>query len=341
MSIKNRYEFMYFVECINGNPNGDPDMGNSPRIDPQDMHGLISDVAVKRRIRNYVQAAYGDKERFNIVVQNATNINKFIAKANEECGSNAKQGSKEKVNAARKWMCDNYYDVRTFGAVLSTGANAGQVRGPVQFTFLRSVDPVLPLDISITRMAVADKLKDNATYAEYEKWEKEQPEDKLRTMGRKQLIPYGLYEGRGFISANLAEDCGTAKGTGFDEKDLNIFWEGLLNMYEHDRSASKGQMSTIQPLIIFKHIGTDTNLVQREKQAKLGCAPAQRLFDVVKVNKKEDVEFPRSYRDYSMTVNMSGIPKGVEIGFASNITGNEIISWNKLPEELGEWVKLI
>ena len=228
------------------------------------MHGLISDVAVKRRIRNYVQVAYGDKERFNIVVQNATNINKFIAKANEECGSNAKQGSREKVNAARKWMCDNFYDVRTFGAVLSTGANAGQVRGPVQLTFLRSVDPILSLDISITRMSVADKLDADTTFEQYEKWESEQPEDKLRTMGRKQLIPYGLYQGTGFISANLADQNDSNKGTGFDENDLNILWESILNMYEHDRSASKGHMSTVQPLIIFRHIGTDSDVIQRK-----------------------------------------------------------------------------
>jgi len=341
MSIKNRYEFMYFVECINGNPNGDPDMGNSPRIDPQDMHGLISDVAVKRRIRNYVQAACGEKERFNIVIQNATNINKFIAKANEECGSNARQGSREKVHAARKWMCENYYDVRAFGAVLSTGANAGQVRGPVQLTFLRSVDPVLPLDISITRMAVADKLKDNSTSADYEQWEAEQPEDKLRTMGRKQLIPYGLYEGRGFVSANLAEQDGTTKGTGFDEDDLKLLWESLLNMYEHDHSASKGQMSTVQPLIVFRHVGTDTDSAQRERQAKLGCAPAQRLFDLIKAEKKESIEFARSYKDYVLTVDMGRLPKGVEIGFGTFEAGNVVLAWNTLPDALGDWVKLV
>ncbi|MGI6225368.1 MAG: type I-C CRISPR-associated protein Cas7/Csd2 [Peptococcales bacterium] len=341
MSIKNRYEFMYFVECINGNPNGDPDMGNSPRMDPQDMHGLISDVAVKRRIRNYVQVAYGDRAGFNIVVQNATNINKFIAKANEECGNEAKQGSRERVNAARKWMCDNYYDVRTFGAVLSTGANAGQVRGPVQLTFLRSVDPILPLDISITRMSVADKPKDVITFEQYEKWELEQPEDKLRTMGRKQLIPYGLYEGRGFISANLAEMNDTAKGTGFDENDLSILWESILNMYEHDRSASKGQMSTMQPLIIFRHIGTDTDSVQRERQAKLGCAPAHKLFDLIKIKRKDSVEYSRSYQDYLIKVNISQLPKGVEIGFATLEGGNLQISWGKLPDDLKDYVVLL
>lgn len=341
MSLKNRYEFIYFVECINGNPNGDPDMGNAPRIDPQDMHGLISDVAVKRRIRNYVQVAYGDKERFNIVVQNATNINKFIAKANEECGSNAKQGSREKVNAARKWMCDNFYDVRTFGAVLSTGANAGQVRGPVQLTFLRSVDPILSLDISITRMSVADKLDADTTFEQYEKWESEQPEDKLRTMGRKQLIPYGLYQGTGFISANLADQNDSNKGTGFDENDLNILWESILNMYEHDRSASKGHMSTVQPLIIFRHIGTDSDVIQRERQAKLGCAPAQRLFNMIRIKKKENVEFPRTYQDYLLEIEMSKLPKGVEIGFVVVESGKINISWNKLPEGLDSWIKFI
>jgi CRISPR-associated protein Csd2 len=334
MTIKNRYEFIYFVECINGNPNGDPDMGNSPRIDPQDMRGLISDVAVKRRIRNYITVEKGNEFPYGIIVQQSTNINKFIALANEESGSKAKDKSREKVRAAREWVCNNFYDVRTFGGVLSTGANAGQIRGPVQMTFLKSIDPILPMDISITRMAVADNIKvkgkTTPSYQDYVDWENEQPEDKLRTMGRKQLIPFGLYEGRGFISANLAED------TGFNDNDLDILFRALLNMYEHDRSASKGQMSTIIPAIIFKHIGTDSDMKQRERQAKLGCAPAHTLFDLINIHRKHGIDVPRSYKDYDLTINMSALPKGVEVGFG---LPDGSITWGDLPGEVS-WIQL-
>ena len=316
MSLTNRYEFLYFVECKNGNPNGDPDMGNTPRMDPQDMKGLISDVAVKRRIRNYVQIAKGNEYPYGIIIQQSSNINKFIAKAHDETGNVKKERTKSKVNAARAWLCKNFFDVRTFGGVLSTGPNAGQVRGAVQLNFLRSLDPILPLDISITRMAVAENLKtEAATFEQYEEWENNQPEDKLRTMGRKQLIPYGLYEGRGFVSANLAQDIG------FSETDLSLLWEALLNMYEHDRSASKGEMSTIAPLIIFRHVGTDTDEKQRLSQAKLGCAPAHQLFELVQAEKKPDVTVPRNYRDYTVRVNVSNCPAGVEILFAKPAPG--------------------
>lgn len=316
MAIANRYEFMYFVECKNGNPNGDPDMGNSPRMDPQDMRGLISDVAVKRRIRNYIQIAKGNEPPYGIVIQQSSNINKFIAKAHDETGNTKREKTKGKVEAARKWLCGNFYDVRTFGGVLSTGPNAGQVRGAVQLNFLRSIDPILPLDISITRMAVAENLKaETATFEQYEEWENNQPEDKLRTMGRKQLIPYGLFEGRGFISANLAQEIG------FSEDDLSLLWEALLNMYEHDRSASKGEMSTIAPLIIFRHVGTDTDEKQRQKQAKLGCAPAHQLFELVQVEKKPDVAVPRNYSDYSVRINVSKCPSGVDILLAKPAPG--------------------
>lgn len=315
MTLTNRYEFLYFVECKNGNPNGDPDMGNTPRMDPQDMRGLISDVAVKRRVRNYVQIAKGNKSPYGVIIQQSSNINKFIAKAHDETGNAKKEKTKSKVDAARKWLCENFFDVRTFGGVLSTGANAGQVRGAVQLNFLRSLDPILPLDISITRMAVAENLKEAATFEQYEEWENNQPEDKLRTMGRKQLIPYGLYEGRGFVSANLAQD------TGFSETDLNLLWEALLNMYEHDRSASKGEMSTIAPLIIFRHVGTDTDENQRLNQSKLGCAPAHQLFELVQLEKKPGVAVPRTYWDYTVRVNVSKCPNGVEILFANPSPG--------------------
>lgn len=333
MSIRNRYEFLYYVECINGNPNGDPDAGNSPRIDPQTMHGLISDVAIKRRIRNYVQTAKGNHSPYGIIVQQSTNINKFIAKAYDEEKIKEKAGSKKAVGKARKWLCENFFDVRTFGAVLSTGKNAGQVRGPVQLTFLRSVEPVLPLDISITRMQIAENVKGAETYEAYEEWESKQDDSKLRTMGRKQLIPFGLFEGRGFISSNLAE------GTDFSEEDLMLFWESLLNMYEHDRSASKGQMSVIAPIVVFRHIGTDTDQQQRERQAKLGCAAAHKLFELVKIEKNDETTVPRSYQDYTLRISASRLPRGVEIGFLVRDMDKVHISWGVLPENC-DWVVL-
>ena len=213
---------------------------------------------------------------------------------------------------------------------MSTGPNAGQVRGPVQITFGKSLDPVLPMDISITRMAVADPIKDGKV-EDYEKKESETSEDKLRTMGRKQLIPFGLYEVRGFISANLAAE------TGFDEADLKALFEAILNMYEHDHSASKGEMAVVSPLILFQHVGTDTNAEQRVRQAKLGCAPAHKLFELVHVKKKADVMVPRSYRDYDAYVEASRVPAGVHLGFLCDPYGE--ISWGTLPD--GEdWFRL-
>lgn len=313
MSIQNRYEFLYLFDCENGNPNGDPDAGNSPRIDPEDMHGLVSDVALKRRVRNFIQGKFGTDiataSPNAVYVQHATNLNKYITKAHEETGGKPEGGgNRDQVGNARDWMCKTFFDVRTFGAVMSTGSNAGQVRGPVQFSFARSVDSILPLDISITRMAVAEKVKDAKTAADYEKWENEQEEDKLRTMGRKALIPYGLYVAKGFISANLA------KGTGFSEIDLQNLWEALLNMYDHDRSASKGMMSC-RGLYVFKHVGTDTDQNQRIKQAMLGCAPAHRLLDkgsIVDITKKSAAS-PRSFADYEITIHSDRLPAGVEL----------------------------
>lgn len=329
MAIQNRYEFMFYIQCVNGNPNGDPDMGNSPRMDPEDMHGYITDVAIKRRIRNYIQTAFDGQDGMSIIMQNATNINKYIAKAKETAGVNFAAKDKESIYKARQEACAMFYDVRTFGAVLSTGPNAGQVRGPVQISFARSVDPILPLDISITRMVVADGDKDKDS-AYYEALEKETPEDKLRTMGRKLFITYGLYEVRGFISANLAAE------TGFDDADLKALFEAILNMYEHDRSASKGEMSAISPLIIFKHVGTDTDTAQRARQAKLGCASAHKLFELVKVQKKAEIEYPRSYQDYDCSVRISAVPNGVEVGFLEEPFGE--ISWGKLPTA-DDWMK--
>ena len=330
MAIQNRYEFVYYVACTNANPNGDPDMGNAPRIDPQTMQGFITDVAIKRRIRNYIQTAYAGQPGMNIIVQQSTNLNRHIAEAKRAAGVEDCAKEKEAVYAGRKKACELFFDVRTFGAVMSTGPNAGQVRGPVQISFGKSLDPVLPMDISITRTAVAETIKDGKV-EDYLKMEAETAEDKLRTMGRKQLIPFGLYEIRGFISANLAAE------TGFDDDDLQALFEAILNMYEHDHSASKGEMSVVSPLIIFKHVGTDSDAVQRVRQAKLGCAPAHKLFELVHVQKKADVEFARSYRDYDAVVSVDNVPSGVEIGFQSNPYGP--ICWGALPD--GEdWLQI-
>jgi len=338
--IGNRYEFLVLFDCENGNPNGDPDAGNAPRIDPQDMHGLVSDVALKRRIRNYVQIARGNQMPNAVFVEHATNLNTKIARAHEETGGmpawDGKKWttSKDKVQAARGWLCGNFYDVRAFGAVLATGPNAGQVRGPVQVAFARSLHPILSLDQSITRMAVAENdvmgaKKTAPSSADFAAWEKQQPEDKLRTMGRKTIIPYGLYAAKGFISAHLASD------TGFCEDDLSLLWEALLKMYEHDRSASKGVMSVREPMFVFKHVGTDSDKEQRAQQAKLGCAPAHKLFDLVQVSLKPGVDGPRSFADYQTTVLISRLPKGVDLGFLYWGPGGKVeTTWNQVPKDM-------
>ena len=318
-AIQNRYEFLYLFDCENGNPNGDPDAGNSPRIDPEDMHGLVSDVAIKRRVRNYIQAAYGNKAPNAIFIEHATNLNKQITAAHEATsGAPAGGGNRVQVGNARDWMCQQFFDVRTFGAVMSTGANAGQVRGPVQVAFSRSIDPILPMDTAITRMAVAEKVPGANTKVAYEEWEGKQAEDSLRTMGRKSLIPYGLYVAKGFVSANLA------KGTVFSDADLTHLWDALKGMWDHDRSASKGVMSC-RGLYVFKHVGTDTDAAQRVRQAMLGCAPAQRLLDfstsdrkienaIVEIQKRANVKgAPRAFGDYEVIVNRDRLPKGVEL----------------------------
>ena len=322
--ITNRYEFLFLFDCENGNPNGDPDGGNSPRIDPEDMRGLVSDVAAKRRVRNYVQAARGNAAPNAIFVEHATNMNRPIALAHEKTNREVPvKATKDKVKKARDWMCANFYDVRTFGAVMSTGANAGQVRGPVQFSFARSIDPVLPMDIGITRMAVAGFERRTHGVEDKPEMSSEQlmvleaqvPEDKLRTMGRKQLIPYGLYAMKGFVSAHLAED------TCFSEEDLALLWEALANMYDHDRSASKGMMAC-RDLFVFRHVGTDSDERQRVKQAMLGCAQAHRLLDigsksddgkVIDIAKNHGVTAPRRFDDYSVTPHFDRVPNGIEL----------------------------
>lgn len=318
-TIQNRYEFLYLFDCENGNPNGDPDAGNSPRIDPEDMHGLVSDVAIKRRVRNYIQTAFDNAAPNAIFVEHATNLNKPITAAHVATnGAPAGGGNRVQVNKARDWMCQQFFDVRTFGAVMSTGANAGQVRGPVQVAFSRSIDPILPMDASITRMAVAEKVAGAKSVEDYENWENKQEEDKLRTMGRKALIPYGLYVAKGFVSAHLAA------GTGFSDDDLGQLWQALLNMWDHDRSASKGVMAC-RGLYVFKHVGTDSDEKQRVRQAMLGCAPAQRLLDFSSPGRKLDntiIEIvhrdeltgsARSFGDYRVAVHRDRLPNGVEL----------------------------
>jgi len=295
--IERRYDFVFLFDVKNGNPNGDPDAGNQPRIDPETGHGLVTDVALKRRVRNYIQISKGNEPPYAIFVEHASNLNRHITKAHENTTGGytpGRKAGKEKVNLARDWMCRNFYDVRTFGAVMSTGPNAGQVRGPIQFAFARSVDPILPLDISITRMAVAENVKEAKSSEDYLKWENEQPEDKLRTMGRKSLIPYGLYRSHGFVSPYLAE------GTSFSTEDLNLFWQALLNMFEHDRSTSRGEVA-VRKLVVFEH------------ESKLGNAQAHALFERIKVKNKDIEKPPRDFSDYLFTVNKTDLPAGITV----------------------------
>jgi CRISPR-associated protein Csd2 len=310
-SLANRYEFLLLFDCQTGNPNGDPDSGNAPRWDPVDRRAIVSDVAVKRRVRNYVQLVRENQIPNAIFIQQATNLNRHIARAHHETegGLNATKPGADKVEAARRWMCQSFYDVRTFGAAMSTGPNAGQVRGPVQITPAKSIDPAFPLDLTITRMAVADDAAGASTLEEFQKWESEQPPNSLRTMGRRVFVSYALFAARGFISAHLAQD------TGFNEDDLELLCEALLNMYEHDRSASKGLMST-RALYIFKHVGTDPDPAKRRRQAMLGCAPAHRLLDlgqILEVRGPQGGEAPQAFTDYQVTVHRDRLPPGIEL----------------------------
>lgn len=311
--VRNRYEFLYLFDCERGNPNGDPDAGNLPRMDPQDGHGLTSDVMLKRRIRNYVQIARGNQPPNAIFVQHSTNLNRQIMRAHENTEGGFKQGEKKKakVDAAKQWMCEQFYDVRTFGAVMSTGPNAGQVRGPVQIAFSRSIHPILPLDQSITRGAIAEDVKTAKSSEDYAKSEAEADEDSLRTMGRKSLIPYGLYAAKGFVSAPLAEQ------TGFTEADLDLLWESLCGMFDHDHSSSKGVM-TCRKLILFKHVGATPEM------AKLGVAPSHKLLDldtdawpndnaVVSIRLKDGVKQPRCYDQYRVQINKDRVLAGIEV----------------------------
>ncbi len=295
--ISKRYDFVLLFDVVDGNPNGDPDAGNLPRVDAESGNGLVTDVCIKRKVRNYVQLKTGDKAPNLIFVKEKAVLNNTIDKAYEYMkidltkapidSADGKKRNKEgagqggEVDKAKNFLCQNYYDIRTFGAVMSTGANAGQVRGPVQFTFGRSIDPVVSLEHSITRMAVT-------TAADAEK----QSGDN-RTMGRKFTVPYGLYRMHGFVSAPLAEQ------TGFSQEDLDLLWEALANMFEHDHSAARGMMST-RGLYIFEH------------DSKMGNVPAHELFDRVTVKRKDNAKVARSISDYEVTVNDKGF-SGVKL----------------------------
>ena len=279
-ALTHRYDFVLFFDVQNGNPNGDPDAGNMPRIDPETGHGIVTDVCLKRKVRNYVELAKEGATGFRIYVQEKAVLNERNAEAytalNLKPEAKKLPKKEEDARAVTRWMCDNFYDIRTFGAVMSTEVNCGQVRGPVQFTFARSEEAIVPAEVSITRMAVTN-MKDR---------------DTERTMGRKFIVPYGLYRVEGFISAPLAEK------TGFSEADVELLWESLINMFEHDHSAARGKMSS-RKLFVFKH------------EKRMGNAPAQTLFDLVQCQRV--TEGPaRSFADYRLCL-LDRCPEGVTV----------------------------
>ena len=283
-AIANRYEFVLLFDVTKGNPNGDPDAGNLPRLDPETNQGLVTDVCLKRKIRNFVAMEKAEDAGYAIYMQEKSVLNNQHKKAYEALGitPEPKKLPKdvEKARALTEWMCKNFFDVRTFGAVMTTDVNSGQVRGPVQLAFASSIDPVVPMEVSITRMAVTN----------------ERDLEKERTMGRKHIVPYGLYRAHGYVSAKLAER------TGFSEDDLALFWRALINMFEHDRSAARGEMST-RKLVVFKH------------EHPMGNAPAHTLFDTVKVQRVDgDADTPaRQYRDYHVSLDEAAVPAGVSV----------------------------
>lgn len=288
-AISNRYEFVILFDVENGNPNGDPDAGNMPRIDPETGYGLVTDVCLKRKIRNYVETVKGDAATgYRIYIKDNVPLNTSDKEACAYVGvdpdklKEAKKKDDKLDEKLRDFMCKNFFDIRTFGAVMTTfvkGAlNCGQVRGPVQLGFARSIDPILPQEVTITRVAIT-------TEADAEK--------KGTEMGRKYIVPYALYRCEGYVSANLAR-----KTTGFSEEDLELLWQAILNMFDSDHSAARGKMA-VRELIIFKH------------DSELGNAPAHKLFELVKAEKKENVTAPRSYSDYRVSVDEDSLPQGV------------------------------
>ncbi|MDY7001931.1 MAG: type I-C CRISPR-associated protein Cas7/Csd2 [Thermodesulfobacteriota bacterium] len=284
-AINSRYEFVFLFDVENGNPNGDPDAGNMPRIDPETRHGLVTDVCLKRKIRNFVGLAKGENSPYEIYVKEKAVLNRQHERAYENNSDIerpvAKKLPKKEEEARRitRWMCDNFFDVRTFGAVMTTEVNCGQVRGPVQINFSRSIEPVMPAEHAVTRMAVTN----------------ERDLEKERTIGRKYTLPYALFRAEGYVSAHLAEQ------TGFSEDDLALLWDAFTNMFEHDHSAARGKMNA-RKLIVFKH-GT-----------MLGNAPAHKLFDLVSVGRATDLSMPaRAFADYEVKVDKGNLPAGVEL----------------------------
>ena len=296
-AIKNRYEFVILFDVENGNPNGDPDAGNMPRIDPESGLGIVTDVCLKRKIRNYVETVKEDEKGYKIYIKEEVPLNRSDREACESLG--VEETDDKKVTEAlkklkrsdpkadeklRDYMCDNFFDIRTFGAVMTTfvkaALNCGQVRGPVQLGFARSIDPIISQEVTITRVAITTE-KD--------------AENKSTEMGRKSIVPYGLYRAEGYISANLAR-----KVTGFSEEDLELLWDAIINMFEHDHSAARGKMA-VRELIVFKH------------SKELGDCPAYKLFDAVEVKRKEDVIYPRKYQDYIVNIHEDKIPDSVEM----------------------------
>lgn len=306
MSLTNRYDFVLLFDVKDGNPNGDPDAGNLPRMDAETGHGLMTDVSLKRKVRNFVALTKNEDQpndqadefqgtlettdrRYEIYVKEKAILNNqhkraYVGIGREEllASDDRKRKGGDAVDGARQWMCRNFFDVRSFGAVMSTGINCGQVRGPVQLTFARSIDPIIAQEHSITRMAVA-------TEAEAEKQDGDN-----RTMGRKHTVPYGLYMAHGFVSSFLA------KQTGFGEDDLELLWQALSQMFEHDRSAARGEMAT-RGLFVFKH------------ESELGNAPAHALFERIQARLKDGVTVPRNFADYEVTMDESAMPPGVTL----------------------------
>ncbi len=288
MAIKNRYEFVVLFDVENGNPNGDPDAGNMPRVDPETGCGLVTDVCLKRKIRDYVETVKEGEQGFRIYVKNGVPLNRSEAEACAYVGvapdklKAAKKDNEKLDLLLREFMCSNFYDIRTFGAVMTTfvkgNLNCGQVRGPVQIGFAKSIDPIMPQEVTITRVAITTEAD---------------AENKPVEMGRKYIVPYGLYRAEGYISANLAR-----KTTGFSEEDLELLWQAILNMFELDHSAVRGKMA-VRELIVFRH------------DSELGNAPAYKLFDLVKVQRKQDVVVARAYSDYDVTVLEDQLPSGV------------------------------
>ena len=284
MSLTNRYDFVYLFDVKDGNPNGDPDAGNMPRVDPETGDGLITDVCLKRKVRNFVQMTQGDHSGRQIFIKEKAILNNLIAEAHEQEAVKSKSAG-DATAAARDWMCAKYFDIRCFGAVMSTGGkekNAGQVRGPIQLTFSRSLDPIFAQDHSITRMAVAT-----------EKEAQKQSGDN-RTMGRKATVPYGLYRCHGFVSAHLAGQ------TGFSEDDLELFWQALEHMFDHDRSAARGEM-TARGLYIFQH------------SSQLGNAPAHSLFERISAKLQDPSKPPRNFSDYQLNINQDNLPAEINL----------------------------